>query len=64
MPQSAISAESVDFVLPPDNIAKELSKIAKNPQLVRAEIEAQEPKTRKETGLRRIFTLLKIFIRT
>ena len=59
MPQSAISAESVDFVLSPDQIAKEISKIAKHPQRVRAEIEAQEPKTTKETGLRRIFTLLK-----
>jgi len=59
MPQSAISAEAVDFVLSPDNIAKELSKIAKNPQLVRAKIDAQEPQTKKETGLRRIFSLLK-----
>ena len=59
MPQSAISAEAVDFILSPDKIAKELSKIAKNPQLVRAEIVPQEPKTNKETGLRRIFTLLK-----
>jgi two-component system CheB/CheR fusion protein len=61
MPQSAISAESVDFVLSPDKIARELSKIAKDPQLVRAEMETQEPKTRKETGLLRIFTLLKSF---
>ncbi len=59
MPQSAISADSVDFVLSPDRIAKELSKIAKNPQLVRAKMETHEPKTKKETGLRRIFTLLK-----
>jgi two-component system, chemotaxis family, CheB/CheR fusion protein len=59
MPQSAISAEAVDFVLSPDRIAKELSKIAKHPQLVRAEMETQEPQTKKETGLRRIFTLLK-----
>jgi len=59
MPYSAISAEAVDFVLSPDKIAKELTKIAKNPQLVRAEIVSQEPKITKETGLRRIFTLLK-----
>jgi two-component system, chemotaxis family, CheB/CheR fusion protein len=59
MPQSAISIEVVDFVLSPDEIAKELAKIAKNPQLVRAEIDAQEPKTKEETGLRSIFTLLK-----
>ncbi len=60
MPQSAISAETVDFVLSPDKIAKELSKIAKNPQLVRAEIDAQEPQIVKESGLRKIFTLLKL----
>jgi PAS domain S-box-containing protein len=59
MPNSAISAESVDFVLPPDNIAEELAKIAKNPQLARAQIESHEPKTNKESGLRKIFTLLK-----
>ncbi|MGD0644216.1 MAG: chemotaxis protein CheB [Candidatus Bathyarchaeia archaeon] len=59
MPQSAICAESIDFVLSPDKIAKELAKIAKNPHLVRAKIVSQEPKTHKESGLRRIFTLLK-----
>ena len=59
MPQSSISAEVVDFVLSPDEIARELSKIAQNPQLVRAEIDAQEPKIQKETGLRKIFSLLK-----
>ena len=59
MPQSAISAEAVDFILSPDKIAKELSKIAKNPHLVRSEIVSQVPKIIKETGLRKIFTLLK-----
>ncbi|MGA2385937.1 MAG: PAS domain S-box protein [Candidatus Bathyarchaeia archaeon] len=59
MPYSAISAETVDFVLFPEKIAKELSRIAKHPQLVRSEIIPQEPKANKETGLRRIFTLLK-----
>ena len=60
MPQSAISAEAVDFILYPEKIAKELSRIAKHPHLVRAEIVPQEPKPGKETGLRRIFTLLKL----
>ena len=59
MPQSSISAEAVDFILSPNEIANELSKIAKNPQLVRAELSAQEPKIQKETGLRKIFVLLK-----
>jgi len=60
MPQSAISAESVDFILFPEKIAKEISRIARHPQLVRAEIVHKEPKGRRETGLRRIFTLLKL----
>jgi PAS domain S-box-containing protein len=60
MPQSAISSEVVDFILPPDKIAKELSKIAKNPHLVRAEISAQESKPQNVTSLQRIFTLLKL----
>jgi two-component system CheB/CheR fusion protein len=59
MPQSAILAEVVDFILSSDKIAKELSKIAKNPHLVRAEIVSKVPKMTKETGLPRIFTLLK-----
>jgi PAS domain S-box-containing protein len=60
MPQSAISADSVDFVLSPEKISKELSRIAKNPQLVRAEMDAQEPQITKESGIRKIFTLLKL----
>jgi two-component system CheB/CheR fusion protein len=60
MPQSAILAEAVDFVLPPDQMAEELVKIAKHPQLVRAEIEkAIETKPRKETGFGAIFVMLK-----
>ncbi len=34
MPQSAISADAADFVLPPEKIAEKLPIIAKNPQLV------------------------------
>ena len=65
MPQSAISAEAADFVLPPDKMAQELQKIAKNPQLARSEIAAKEEtglkeiKPKKETGLNSIFTMLK-----
>ena len=57
MPQSAISSETVDLVLSPGQIAQELSKIARNPQLIRAEIEAAETKT--ETVLGPFFSLLK-----
>jgi PAS domain S-box-containing protein len=59
MPQNAISAEAVDFILSADKIAKELSKIAKNPHLVRSEIVSQESKITKEPGLRKIFSLLR-----
>ena len=45
MPQSAISAEAVDFILYPEKIAKELSRIAKHPQLVRAEDITEGKKT-------------------
>jgi two-component system CheB/CheR fusion protein len=48
MPQSAILAESVDFVLSSERIAKELAKIAKHPQLVRVKIGTPEPETKKE----------------
>ena len=41
MPLSAISAEATDFVLTPQEIAQELQKIAKNPQLVQTEIGAR-----------------------
>ena len=57
MPQSAISAEIVDLVLSPSQIAQELSKIASNPQLIRAEIEAAENKNEPVSGS--LFSLLK-----
>ena len=57
MPQSAISSETVDFILSPEQIGRELSKIANNPQLIRAEIEALE--TKSETRLGPLFDLLK-----
>ncbi len=67
MPQNAISAEATDFVLSPDKIAIELQKIAKNPHLSRSEIAAKdetrpkEEKSKKETGLNAIFTMLKSY---
>ena len=66
MPKSAISADAADFVIPPDKIAMELKKIAKNPQLAHTALEeakketsAKEAKSKKETGLNAIFSLLK-----
>ena len=57
MPQSAISSEAADFILSPEQMGREISKIASNPQLVRAEIEAVEAKG--ETRLSPFFNLLK-----
>ncbi len=65
MPQSAISAGVADFVLSPSEIAKELEKVASNPQLAHAGIGAKEErrgaetKPRKENALNAIFTILK-----
>ena len=44
MPQSAIASGSVDFVLPPDAIARELVRIAQHPYAVpEAEVRDDEP---------------------
>jgi two-component system CheB/CheR fusion protein len=59
MPKNAIAAETVYFVLTPEHIAEELSRIAKHPEIVRHEIEAIEPQAGNETNVQTIFTLLK-----
>jgi two-component system, chemotaxis family, CheB/CheR fusion protein len=59
MPQSAISAEAAYFILSPERIAKELSRIAKHPQLTRAEILGDQIKPTKEENNKAIFETLK-----
>lgn len=60
MPRSAITAETVYFVLPPESIAEELVRIAKHPEIVRQKIEAIEPPdVENGTDIQTIFTLLK-----
>jgi two-component system CheB/CheR fusion protein len=60
MPRSAISAEAVDFVLPPEKIAEELIRIAQHPEIIRPKIEPTEPQiTENGTDIQKIFTLLK-----
>ncbi|HEX9261289.1 MAG TPA: chemotaxis protein CheB, partial [Candidatus Bathyarchaeia archaeon] len=59
MPKSAIAAETVYFVLPPEQIAEELSRIAKHPEVIRKKIETAEPQEQQETNVETIFTLLK-----
>ena len=59
MPLSAIAAETAYFILPPDKIAKEIVRIAKHPQIIRAEIEAAKPKATKEDYDKAVFAMLK-----
>ena len=58
MPKNAIAAETPDFVLSPEQIAKELVRIAKFPQLIRSEIKTREEE-KVETDLKKIIMLLK-----
>ncbi len=60
MPKNAISAETVDFVLPPEKIAEELGEIAKHPEIIRQKIETTEPQAEENGNDKQaIFTLLK-----
>jgi two-component system, chemotaxis family, CheB/CheR fusion protein len=43
MPRSAIAAESAYFVLPPEQIAQEVSRIAKHPEIALRQIETKKP---------------------
>ncbi len=58
MPKNAIAAETPDFVLSPEQIAKELVRIAKSPQLIRFKTKAPEQE-KIETDLKKIIMLLK-----
>src|SRR5208283_6133882 len=58
MPKNAIAAETPDFVLSPEQIAKELGRIAKSPQLSRFKTKAPEQE-KVETDLKKIIILLK-----
>jgi two-component system, chemotaxis family, CheB/CheR fusion protein len=58
MPKNAIAAGPPDFVLSPEQIAKELVRIAKFPQLIRPETKETEHE-KVETDLKKIILLLK-----
>jgi two-component system CheB/CheR fusion protein len=60
MPQSAIAAEVVYFVLTPEQIAEELTKIAKHPEITRLKIEVKTQKAQEETDMQSIYALLKV----
>jgi two-component system CheB/CheR fusion protein len=60
MPRSAIAAGRVDFVLPPSEIARELTRIASHPYIARASRdEATDPVPEQHVGLNTIFQLIR-----
>jgi len=58
MPRAAISTGSVDFVLPPADIGRELARIARNPYLVPPTPGVLEILPEGDGDLRKIFTML------
>ena len=58
MPRNAIAAETLDFILSPEQIAKELASISKHPQLIRSETKTPEQE-KVETELKKIIKMLK-----
>jgi AraC-like DNA-binding protein len=63
MPHSAVASGSVDFVLSPDEIGRELARISGHPYLSQIPTSATPPKTRepasKQESFERIFALLR-----
>jgi two-component system CheB/CheR fusion protein len=59
MPQSAIAADVVYFVLSPELIAEELSSIAKHPELTRQKMDGSKTSEEEEKEPQIIFTILK-----
>ena len=57
MPRSAVAAGVVDYILPPKGIARELSRIARHPYLVRDDSPELAPA--ENTGLSLVFQLLR-----
>jgi two-component system CheB/CheR fusion protein len=58
MPKNAINAETAYFILTPENIAKELVRLSKNPQLTLPPSETPQ-KAEGETDLKKILMMLK-----
>jgi two-component system CheB/CheR fusion protein len=61
MPRSAVATGAVDFILPPEGIARELERISRQPKLVRDTPASlpESPLGRIEGGLEKICSLLK-----
>ena len=58
MPRNAIVAEAAYFILSPENIAKELVRLSKNPQLTRSHLDVPR-QAEGETDLKKILIMLK-----
>ena len=56
MPQSAIASGTVDFVLPPDEIAREIGRIARHPYIAPADV---DPSLGHEPSFARVVDLLR-----
>src|SRR5215470_17490796 len=63
MPRSAIAAGNVDFVLPPDMIARELARIAKHVHIFAPDDSGEIPAVTKNETLDKIYALLRNFSR-
>jgi two-component system CheB/CheR fusion protein len=59
MPQSAIATGCVDFVLPPEGIARELARLGGHSNLLEQPVPSAALRPREETSLRQIYTLLR-----
>src|SRR5215471_10990054 len=59
MPRSAIAAGCVDYVLPPKNIARELSRIARHPYVARERADEAAEFTSAQSGMNTVFQLLR-----
>ncbi len=59
MPHSAVSARSVDFVLPPAAIARELARVARHPYLAPSLVERAEPSIAAGDQLGTLLSLLR-----
>jgi two-component system, chemotaxis family, CheB/CheR fusion protein len=59
MPRSAIAAGAVDLVLPPEEIARHLSRLGDHPYIQSARVEGRSPKIEQENPISQLFRLLK-----
>ena len=59
MPHSAIAAGVVDFVLPPEGIARELARLGRHPYIAQPAAKAEDPLPESDGELSKVFILLR-----